>query len=237
MRYVLEAACDLNVQDTSPELQREFCILWNQIFLKVQNDNNGWMAAYILKPIRNVYVALHQDTEAAPTRFFGTTGSQDDVLRQPSSYPFCNIPGHHPDSTPRIHDYYTSTTFAHIATPASIASPDASSSSVPAPFHVVNTPMDVPPLINVYAPGSSPRPSDIYRKPQHSCCPARSSHRCQFRYNDVPSHSRNLDIRPSFRYLFTRCRYLPAQSKPPDAFRCTNPRNIRRGGKSKCATQ
>ncbi|KAH9057258.1 hypothetical protein EDB87DRAFT_1823780 [Lactarius vividus] len=152
---VLEAACNLNVQDTSPELQHEFCVLWNQIVLKVQNDNNGWMAAYILKPIRNVYVALHQDTEATPTQFSATTGNQDDILRRPSSYPLCNIPGHHSDLTSHIHDDSASPTFAHIAAPASIASPDGSSSSVPVPLHMVSSPADVPPLNDIYTPGSS----------------------------------------------------------------------------------
>ncbi|KAI9434046.1 hypothetical protein H4582DRAFT_2101139 [Lactarius indigo] len=144
-----------DVPHSRPSLQHEFCALWNQIVLKVQHENNGWMAAFILKPIRNVYVVLYQDIEAAPTRFSATTGNQDDVLRRPSSYPLCNIPGHHPDSTPQIHDDSASATFAHIASSVSIASLDAFSSSVPSPLHIVHDPTDVPSLNNViYAPGS-----------------------------------------------------------------------------------
>ncbi|KAI9445699.1 hypothetical protein BJY52DRAFT_1194157 [Lactarius psammicola] len=149
---VLEAASEFNVQDTSPELQHEFCALWNRIVHKVQDDNNGWMAGFILKPIRHVYIALHQDTDATPARFSATTGNQDEILRRPSSYPLCDIPGHHPDSIPHIHDDSASTTFAHIAAPASVASPDAPSSSVPASLHILT---DVPPLNNdIYAPVS-----------------------------------------------------------------------------------
>jgi len=39
---VLEAASKFNVQDTLPELQHEFCALWNQIVLKVHNNNVPW---------------------------------------------------------------------------------------------------------------------------------------------------------------------------------------------------
>ena len=101
-REVLYAASKFNVRDSSPELQHEFCALWNQIVLKAQNKS--LMAGYILKPTRNVYIALHEDTDSAPRRFSASTDDQDGILRQPSSYPLCNIPGHHPDSHTHIHD-------------------------------------------------------------------------------------------------------------------------------------
>ncbi len=146
---VLNAASKFNVQDTSPELQYEFCALWNRIVLHVQDGNAGWTAFRTLGPIRNVYVALHQDTDSAPTQFSASTSDQDWVLSDPTSYPVCNIPGH-------IHDDPTSTTFpltvlydnAALA-PASLASPNASS-SVPAPLYVVNSLMDVLPLDNFH---------------------------------------------------------------------------------------
>ena len=110
--FVLEAASKFNVQDTSPGLQNDFCALWNQMVRKVQNDDDQRMAFQILGPIRNVYVALHQDTDCAPTRFSPSTGDWDDILWHPSSYPVCNVSGHHPDSTPYARDDSDSTTFA-----------------------------------------------------------------------------------------------------------------------------
>ncbi len=79
-------------------------------------------------------------------------GLQDDILYGPTSYPLCKVPGHHPDSKPHIHDDSASTTFACVAAhaPASIASPDAPSSSVPVPLHVVKSLTDVPPLDNFH---------------------------------------------------------------------------------------
>jgi len=139
---VLEAASKFNVQDTSPEPQHEFCALWNQIVREAQNVNGHMILWYILKPIRNVYVALHQDTDPTPTRF-SPTGDEDITLALPFSYPVCNAAGH-------IHDDSASTTLArsipHDNAALALASHEAPSSSILAPLHVDESLMDVPPL-------------------------------------------------------------------------------------------
>jgi len=104
----MEAASRFNVQGTSPKLQYEFCTLWNQIVLKVQNEDNRTMAFEILGPIRNIYSVLHPNTDSVLTRLFPSTGDEDDILRDPSSYPGCNVTGH-------IHDDSASTTFTRTA--------------------------------------------------------------------------------------------------------------------------
>ena len=114
-RFVLAAASKFEAQDTSPELRNEFCALWNQIVRQVQNDNDWSMAIRTLGPIRNVYVALHQDTDSAPPQFFPSAGDRDDILTVPSSYPVCQVAGHHPDSSPHTHDDPASTTTARTA--------------------------------------------------------------------------------------------------------------------------
>ena len=113
--FILKAASQFDVQATSPELRNEFGALWNQIVRKAQNDNNGLMVVLTLRPIRNVYIALHQDTDSAPTRFSASTNDNDDIFFDPSSYPVCNIPGHHPDSTAHIHDDNAPTTSVRTA--------------------------------------------------------------------------------------------------------------------------
>jgi hypothetical protein len=140
---VLEAASKFNILDTSRELQNEFCTLWNEL---IRSGASRW---HILRPIRNVYLTLHVHTDSAPTRFSAATSDEDDILYQRSSYPLCNVPGHHPDSTPHIHDVSTST-----AIPRSVlhdntalvptSSPDAPSLSVTTPVHVDENPSDVP---------------------------------------------------------------------------------------------
>ncbi|KAH9071436.1 hypothetical protein EDB83DRAFT_2363899 [Lactarius deliciosus] len=138
---VLEAASKFDVRRTSPELHDEFCTLWNQIVRHVLDVDDHRMASWILEPIRNIYVSLHQDTDSAPTRFSASTRNWGN----PPWYPVCNIAGHIHGSAP--------TTFARTAlrecaplVPASLASPDAPSLAMPASLHVVENLTDVPPL-------------------------------------------------------------------------------------------
>ena len=140
--YVLAEASNFDAKDTSPGLQHQFCALWNQIVNRVQGSNDWQMASYILRPIRNVYLTLHQDTDSAPTQFSAGTGYYDDILWEPSSYPVCKVPDHRSDSTPHIHDDAVSETLARAiphdpnipAFVPSLASPDPTSSSTRAPF-------------------------------------------------------------------------------------------------------
>ncbi|KAH9009767.1 hypothetical protein EDB83DRAFT_2680992 [Lactarius deliciosus] len=151
---VLGAASRFDVQNTSPEQQHEFCALWNQIVLKAQSGDDRSIACItvdILRPIRKIYVTLHQDTDAAPTAFSASTGDLDVVLWFPTSYPLCNIPGHHSDPTPHIHNDSATATFARTGPnddaalpPSFLTSPDAPTSSVPAPHHVLNNLTGVP---------------------------------------------------------------------------------------------
>jgi hypothetical protein len=89
------------VQHTSPELQHEFCALWNQI---VQDGNYWEMSFEILGRIRNIYLALHKDTDSVLTQFSASTRDEDDILWERSSYPVCKVPGHCSDSTLHIYD-------------------------------------------------------------------------------------------------------------------------------------
>ncbi|KAH9055478.1 hypothetical protein EDB87DRAFT_1308654 [Lactarius vividus] len=74
---VLEATSTFKIQDTTLELQHEFCTLWNQIVLKAQTDDDRWIAWYVLRPIRHVYTALHGDIDSTqhdyPSPFAITT--------------------------------------------------------------------------------------------------------------------------------------------------------------------
>jgi hypothetical protein len=101
----LDETSKLKARDTSPELQHDFCRLWNQIIHEAQGgDDVDIMVFSILGRIRHVYLALHQDTDSAPTRFSTSTDDRDSPLWVPSSYPVCNVPGHCSDWAPRIHD-------------------------------------------------------------------------------------------------------------------------------------
>jgi hypothetical protein len=97
---VLEAASKFEVSHASLKLQHDFCVLWN----KVVDEARGTAPLLILKPIRNIYLALHVGTNSAPTAFSASTGDEDGDLRFPSSYPSCivqehlNLTTHSPDA-------------------------------------------------------------------------------------------------------------------------------------------
>ena len=144
---VLFNASTFDAKDTSLELQHQFCALWNQIVNEAQGGD--WNLAlilsyYILRPIRSVFLTLHQDTNSAPTRFSTFTVHQADILRDLSSYPVCKVLDHRSDSTPHTHDNCISATLArgdvdNTNFVPSITSPDPPPSSTHAPLPIDGT--------------------------------------------------------------------------------------------------
>ena len=156
----LEAVSEFDIQDTSLELQQNFCALWNEIV-----DRGGPLdAREILKYIRHVYFALHRGTDAAPTYFTESTSDLAWVLDERSLYPLCSLPDHHGDSTHHVNKVISPTAVARSVVrdniarvPASpVSTHDSPSSSLPAPLRVDKNIRDVPPLDNhTPAPKSS----------------------------------------------------------------------------------
>jgi hypothetical protein len=166
---VLEAASKFNVEDTSPELQHEFCTLWNQVVRKAQNDSNWKISKRILKPIRHVYIRLHHNTISAPTLFAASTSDNNDVLDNPDTYPECNVTGH-------VHNGSASIIFPcpvphddASPSPVSPTSLDVPSFPLPAPFRVNETLTAPPPLDNTH---STHQAIDSLRVPVTSPDPA-----------------------------------------------------------------
>ena len=175
--YLVKAS-KFNVQDTSPELQHDFCALWNEIILGERDPQ--YMAYDTLGPIRSIYLALHQDIDSAPTRFSHSTTDHGHFLRDPSLYPLCNDPSHHPDSTPHIRDETASIAAAPAILldnaaliPTSLASPGVPSSSTPAPLHVSESLTDVLPLEHdIFVQGSF---HSTHHTPVESLCATATS--------------------------------------------------------------
>ena len=103
---VLSSLSKFDIRNTLPAVQHDFCTVWNEVSREARNQINQGSSSTlsstpvkILRDIRHIYIALHQGTDAVPTAFTPSTGSFDSILERPSSYPLCNIAGHHPDST------------------------------------------------------------------------------------------------------------------------------------------
>ena len=86
---ILPSVSKFDILNTLPELQRDFCDLWNEVVQQAQNspseaDDNLFVD--ILVEIRHLYIDLH-----------GATTGHDDIFHQP----LCMMPDHHPRSTTR----------------------------------------------------------------------------------------------------------------------------------------
>jgi len=105
----LEAVSEFNAQRILPELRNDFCSLWNKIVESAHNSANRPVAISILKNTRQVYACLHQDTTTSLKDFL-TLADDDPALLCPSTYPFCNIPGHRSNSEPHVNEAIARTT-------------------------------------------------------------------------------------------------------------------------------
>ena len=94
--FVLNTLTQFDMCNTLPELQHEFCSLWNEIVREARKGGVDCAAVKILREVRHGYLGLHQGTDA----FSALTNFYNPVLAQPRSYPLCDIPSHRPDWIP-----------------------------------------------------------------------------------------------------------------------------------------
>jgi hypothetical protein len=95
-RRTLEPICKLDARHTLPELQNDFCKLWNELVDAAWNGQHLYVRTIslaTLKNIRKVYISLHEGTHSPPTAFAAIDDS-DLALDDITSYPRCSIDGH-----------------------------------------------------------------------------------------------------------------------------------------------
>ena len=92
--FTLALLTQFDVCDTLPELQHEFCALWNRVVAQARTSQTDSTAINILREIRSAYIGLHKGTDVAPTAFSARTFYYNPVLTNPWSYRICNLPGH-----------------------------------------------------------------------------------------------------------------------------------------------
>jgi hypothetical protein len=92
----LESICKLDVRGCLPELQHDFCKLWNELIRTARTTGCLYvrnLSLATLKNIRKVYIALHEGTDALPTTFT-IIDDCDPALDEITSYPMCTIDNH-----------------------------------------------------------------------------------------------------------------------------------------------
>ena len=131
---LLPSVSKFNILNTGPELQHDFCALWNEIVQQVRSsgaDVNSFID--ILVEIQYLYASLHGNDAALGYIFTPTTG-HDDLLRQRTSYPFCMVPEHRSNLTTHIEEV-SGNMIGSYATGTTTTSPTLSESS-PRDVHV-----------------------------------------------------------------------------------------------------
>ena len=92
----LETVCKLKIGETLPELQHEFCDLWNNLIYTAKTDDRPHhvvVAKTTLKSIRKLYIALHEST---PSSRLYTVADDPDSVDNPDLYSTCLLDDHRP---------------------------------------------------------------------------------------------------------------------------------------------
>jgi hypothetical protein len=94
----LEPMCKFDTRTTSPELQDDFCKLWNEHVDVAQNGQHPYarnISLTTLKNIRKVYISLHEGMLVhPPLTAFAAIDDSDTALDDIASYPTCTINSH-----------------------------------------------------------------------------------------------------------------------------------------------
>ena len=95
---VLGSVSEFSVEGVLPDLQRQFCTLWNEIVQDDQPQPPFYDSSFILKEIRTIYNALH------PSSATGSTIEDNDHPSSTPDYPLLctdpdNLSSHHPTPT------------------------------------------------------------------------------------------------------------------------------------------
>jgi uncharacterized protein DUF6535 len=92
----LEIASRFDARHTLPELQHEFCNLWNRLVLTARNDNDPHTRSttvQMLKRMRNIYVALYDGIDSTASTL-SKFSNDDPMLNQAALYPLRNTHSH-----------------------------------------------------------------------------------------------------------------------------------------------
>lgn len=93
---LLQLLTQFDPKNSLPELQHDFCVLWNEVVQKSRKDEDYFTPFFVLERIRHIFVALHPGINTTSPVFAASTDPFDPILFQGSSYPLCDIADHRP---------------------------------------------------------------------------------------------------------------------------------------------
>ena len=101
---LLRLLSDFDIRNALPDVQHDFCALWNEIARESQNSGPCSRHAQSLLYIRPHYIVLHQGADDTLPAFFDPAANFDYILNHLSSDPFCNNPNHRLGQTHLVHE-------------------------------------------------------------------------------------------------------------------------------------
>ena len=153
---LVKKLAQVDIRHTLPELQHEFCALWNEVVQEIKDKSH---LIDLLQTIHHLYIALHPGTDAAPRppTAFSSTRDPDSALfrarpRTRPSYPLCDITGHRPEKPIIASGLLLDFPFSALPV-VSFSSP-----SSPSPSHVPSLPNAG--LLTLFSSATPPHPSD-----------------------------------------------------------------------------
>jgi hypothetical protein len=175
------ALCKLDIQKASPELQHEFCDLWNKLVITAQNDElpHRTIAMKMLKNIRKLYIALHSPESQTVSN---TTADWEQILDNPGFYPHCTEQAHRSTST--FAGLQFNAPPSQPATPAQPAATTPNSPRFPEPHtpthNILSSPFSSPgqtspgfPDVHRFVPSTSPATQPVARTQSAATTPSR----------------------------------------------------------------
>ncbi len=164
---ILRSLSKFDIRNTHPDLQNEFCALWNKFVQEARNKPVP--SIQILRSIRQVYIALHHGTDAAPTDFDASTRYWDPILSDPTSYPLCTIHNHRPTQPIPGNSAAPQQAIPPSAHHSPLAPRPPSPSSTADPVHIApQVTSDTTPSIHESVPTVNSREHDETRDPNPS---------------------------------------------------------------------
>ena len=98
---VVRETSKFNIHGTLPDLQHDFCEMWNELVQESRSSGEGSdkKNVLLLKEVWHHYTALHPVTDPALPEYFNASSSLSGSLDIPSSYPLCKVHGYRSDPT------------------------------------------------------------------------------------------------------------------------------------------
>ena len=89
---VVRSLAKFKIHGTLPDLQRDFCAMWNGLVQEAKNSgkDSGNITVSLLSEIRHLFTELHGGSDSPLSMYFDDSGSLWGPLDIPTAYPPCN---------------------------------------------------------------------------------------------------------------------------------------------------